>query len=115
MSHSQKPQEALNPLVTEERYCALIYMSLYTFLHSLLNVLVQIANKMGLQKNKKSLTTAVLVDYNDMFQQLQHPLSDSHYPFRAYHVVHDVTGVEANKPTSPQTFQFGPVKHSSSN
>jgi hypothetical protein len=28
-------------------------MPLYTFLHSLLNVLVQIANKMGLQKNHK--------------------------------------------------------------
>jgi hypothetical protein len=26
-------------------------MPLYTFIHSLLNVLVQIANKMGLQKN----------------------------------------------------------------
>jgi hypothetical protein len=26
-------------------------MPLYTFLHNLLNVLVQIANKMGLQKN----------------------------------------------------------------
>jgi hypothetical protein len=38
------------PLVTEERYWALFYMPLYTFIHSLLNVLVQIANKMGLQK-----------------------------------------------------------------
>jgi hypothetical protein len=26
-------------------------MSMYTFLHNLLNVLVQIANKMGLQRN----------------------------------------------------------------
>jgi hypothetical protein len=46
-THSQKPQEALNPLVTEERYWPLLYMPLYTFLHSLLNVLVQTANKMG--------------------------------------------------------------------
>jgi hypothetical protein len=28
-------------------------MPMYTFLHNLLNVLVQIANKMGLQKEKK--------------------------------------------------------------
>jgi hypothetical protein len=39
------------PLVTEERYWALFYMPLYTFIHNLLNVLVQIANKMGIQKN----------------------------------------------------------------
>jgi hypothetical protein len=38
------------PLVTEERYRALFSMPLYTFIHSLLNVLVQIANEMGLQK-----------------------------------------------------------------
>jgi hypothetical protein len=44
------PQEALNLLVTEERYWALFYMPPYTFEHNLLNVLVQIANKMGLQK-----------------------------------------------------------------
>jgi hypothetical protein len=49
-SHSQKPQEALDLLVTEEPYWALFYMPLYTFLHNLLNVLVQITNKMGLQK-----------------------------------------------------------------
>jgi hypothetical protein len=49
-SYSQKPQEALNPLVTEERYSAFFYVLLYTFLHNLLNALVQIANKMGLQK-----------------------------------------------------------------
>jgi hypothetical protein len=30
-------------------------MPLYTFLHNLLNVLIQIANKMGLQKNIKKL------------------------------------------------------------
>jgi hypothetical protein len=41
------------PLVTEERYWTLFYMPLYTFIHNLLNVLVQIANKtnkMGFQK-----------------------------------------------------------------
>jgi hypothetical protein len=31
-------------------------MPLYTFIHSLLNVLVQIANKMGLQKKWHSFT-----------------------------------------------------------
>jgi hypothetical protein len=53
---NNQPQEALNLLVPEERYWALFYMPLYTFLHNLLNVLVQIANKMGLQK-KKRITT----------------------------------------------------------
>jgi hypothetical protein len=33
------------------RYRALFYTPLYTFLHNLLNVLVQIANKMGTQKS----------------------------------------------------------------
>jgi hypothetical protein len=37
-------------LFAEERYLTLFYMPLYTFLHNLLNVLVQIANKMGLGK-----------------------------------------------------------------
>jgi hypothetical protein len=37
------------PLVTEERYWALFYMPLYTFIHNLLNVLVQTADRMGLQ------------------------------------------------------------------
>jgi hypothetical protein len=32
-------------------------MPLYTFLHNLLNVLVQIANKMGLQKNEIKLSS----------------------------------------------------------
>jgi hypothetical protein len=64
-SFYKEPQEASNPLVTEERYWALFYMplvteecywalfymALHTFLHNLLNVLVQIANRMGLQKN----------------------------------------------------------------
>jgi hypothetical protein len=36
----QKPQEALNLLVTEESYWALFYMPLYTFIHNLLNALV---------------------------------------------------------------------------
>jgi hypothetical protein len=47
------PQEALNLLVTGERYWALFYIRcihVYMFLHSLLNVLVESANKMGLQK-----------------------------------------------------------------
>jgi hypothetical protein len=48
----------MNLLVTEERYWALFYMPLYTFLHSLLNVLVQIANKMGLQ-NENNNTCSV--------------------------------------------------------
>jgi hypothetical protein len=52
-SHSQKPQQVLNLLVTEERYWALYCMPLYMLLHNLLNVLVQIANKMGLQKKCK--------------------------------------------------------------
>jgi hypothetical protein len=42
--------KALKPLVTEEHYWALFYMSLYKFLYNLLNVLVQVANKMRLQK-----------------------------------------------------------------
>jgi hypothetical protein len=50
-SHSHKPQGALSPLVTEERYWALFYMPLCTFIQNLLNVLVQIASKMGVQKN----------------------------------------------------------------
>jgi hypothetical protein len=48
--HSQKSQKALNLLITQDRYCARFYMPLYTFLHNLLNVLVQIANKMGLRR-----------------------------------------------------------------
>jgi hypothetical protein len=47
---SQKPQEALNLLVTEECYWVLFYMPLYMFLRNLLNVLVQITNKMGFEK-----------------------------------------------------------------
>jgi hypothetical protein len=43
------PQEALNLLVTEERYWALFYMPLFTYFYTIFfNVLVQIANKMGL-------------------------------------------------------------------
>jgi hypothetical protein len=44
LSHSHKPQEAFNLLVTEERYWALFYMPLYKFLHNLLNVLVMYCN-----------------------------------------------------------------------
>jgi hypothetical protein len=50
LSRLQMPLEAFNLPVTEERYWALFYMPLYTFSHNLLNVVVQIANKMGLQK-----------------------------------------------------------------
>jgi hypothetical protein len=53
-THSRKPQEALNPSVTEERYWALFCMA---FLYNLLNVTLQIANKMGLQKKKYFLST----------------------------------------------------------
>jgi hypothetical protein len=60
MSYSQKPQEALNLLVTEERYWTLLHMPLHTFLHHLLNVLVQIANKMELQKEIVTEKTVVL-------------------------------------------------------
>jgi hypothetical protein len=42
----------LNLSVREERCWALFYMPLYTFIHILLNVLVQIANKMRLRKEK---------------------------------------------------------------
>jgi hypothetical protein len=49
-SYSQKPQETLNLLVTEERYWALFYMPLHKLVHNVIIVLVQIANKMGLQK-----------------------------------------------------------------
>jgi hypothetical protein len=49
---SQKPQETFNLIPTEERYWALFYMPLYTFIRGLLNVLVQVANKMRLRKKK---------------------------------------------------------------
>jgi hypothetical protein len=48
-SYSQKPQEALSLLVTEECYCTLLYMPLYTFLYNLLNVLVHNANKIAIK------------------------------------------------------------------
>jgi hypothetical protein len=53
-SRPQKPQEALNLSVTEERYWAPFYMPLYTFLHNLLNVVV---------KNLRGLTQRV--NYTD--------------------------------------------------
>jgi hypothetical protein len=43
------------PLVTEERNWTLFYLPLYTFVHNLLNVLMQIANKMGLRKKYNNL------------------------------------------------------------
>jgi hypothetical protein len=43
--HSQKPQETLNPLVTEECYWALSACHCTLFLHNSLKILVQITNK----------------------------------------------------------------------
>jgi hypothetical protein len=40
-------------------------MPLYTFIHSLLNVLVQIANKMGLQKEGKKIISQSLITLYD--------------------------------------------------
>jgi hypothetical protein len=45
---SQRPKVAYNLLATEEHYRALFYMPLYRLLHNLLNVLLYIANKIGL-------------------------------------------------------------------
>jgi hypothetical protein len=42
----------MSPLAREERYWALFYMPLYPSLDNSLNVLVQIANKMGLVKKE---------------------------------------------------------------
>jgi hypothetical protein len=60
MSYSQKPQEALNLLVTEERFRALFCIPLYTFLHNLLDALVQIANKMELQQMYIEIINVIL-------------------------------------------------------
>jgi hypothetical protein len=50
-SYSQKPQEALNLISYRGALLStLLQATVYMFLHNLLNVLVQIANKMGLQK-----------------------------------------------------------------
>jgi hypothetical protein len=68
MQYSQQPQEALGLLVKEERCWALFYMPLYTFLHSLLNVLVQIANKIGLQK--KTVYNEQAQCHDEMFEWL---------------------------------------------
>lgn len=46
-----KPQEALNLLLRDESYSTHVYMPLYAFIRNLLNVLMQIANKKGLQTN----------------------------------------------------------------
>jgi methionyl-tRNA synthetase len=51
-SHSDKLHQAQYLSFTEERHWALFYMTLYKFLHNLLNVLLQIANKIWLQKKK---------------------------------------------------------------
>jgi hypothetical protein len=48
-----KLQQAWYLPITEERYWALFYMPLYTFLHNLLNVSEQTANKMGVQKKAR--------------------------------------------------------------
>jgi flagellar basal body-associated protein FliL len=50
LPHSQKSQDALNQLVTEESYWAVFYMQLFKFVNNLINQLVQIVNKMELQK-----------------------------------------------------------------
>jgi hypothetical protein len=59
-SCAQKPQEALNLLVTEGRYWALFYMPLYTLLHNFLNLLVHIINKMGLLKKSQVINTNII-------------------------------------------------------
>jgi hypothetical protein len=59
-SYSQKPHEALNLLVTEERYWALFYMILYTFLLNLLNVVI--ANKLLSQRIGHSLCHCLATD-----------------------------------------------------
>jgi hypothetical protein len=53
----KQPQQTLNLLVKEERCRALFYMSMYTFTHNLLNVLVQIANNRGFKRKKYPLGT----------------------------------------------------------
>jgi hypothetical protein len=49
------------PLVTEERYWAHFYMQLYTFLHNLLYVLVEIGNKTGLRINSCLINSPFLL------------------------------------------------------
>jgi hypothetical protein len=51
------------PLVTEERYRTPFYMPLYTFIHNLLNVLVQTANTMGLKKSFFSVSHALYLHF----------------------------------------------------
>jgi hypothetical protein len=47
----------------------LLHATVYVFLHSLLNVLVQIENKMGLQKKKNTRVDLIWsVSYRDIFQ-----------------------------------------------
>jgi hypothetical protein len=63
--HSQKPQEALNLIIYRGVLVStLLHATVYMFLHNLLNVLVHIANKMGLQKkNLKQHTLYSRVKY----------------------------------------------------
>jgi hypothetical protein len=60
-SHFQRPQKTLNLLVKEERYSALFHMPLYKFLHNLLYVLVQIANKIGLHKKTNPFSDTMVL------------------------------------------------------
>jgi uncharacterized membrane protein len=47
----------------------LLYFAVYVFLHTLMNVLVQIANKMGLQKkNKQSFGSVIFVIIIEQFR-----------------------------------------------
>jgi hypothetical protein len=49
---AQKPQEASGTISYGEALATtLLHATVYMFLHNLLNVLVQIANKIGFQKN----------------------------------------------------------------
>jgi hypothetical protein len=53
------PNQALNLLVTDELLSTLLYEIAYVFLHNLLNVLVQMANKVGLQQKIGRLSSAM--------------------------------------------------------
>jgi hypothetical protein len=55
-----------NLLITEERCSALFYMSMYTFIYNLLNVLVQIANKMGFKRKCRELWEGFKIMYHNM-------------------------------------------------
>jgi hypothetical protein len=51
MEYNLNTNHTLNLSVIEKRYWALFSMPLCTFLHNLLNVLIEIASKMALQRN----------------------------------------------------------------